>query len=61
MIYALPETQKPVHSTVDNSSTLPQDLQQQSHANLIASSIYETKTMALGHNIKKSCGWSSFL
>lgn len=41
-----------VYSTVDNSSMLQQDLQQQPQPSLSASSMYETKTMALGNNIK---------
>jgi plastocyanin len=41
-----------VYSTVDNSSMLLQDLQQQPQPSLSASSMYETKTMALGNNIK---------
>jgi hypothetical protein len=51
LIYALSETQKQVYSTVD-SSILQQDQQQQAQPNLSASSMYETKTMALGNNIK---------
>jgi hypothetical protein len=53
LIYALSETQEQAYSTIENSSILQQDLQQlQPQPNISASSIYHTKTMVLGNDIK---------